>query len=1052
VGDRSYTYVFRGNFSNLGAGLAVMGKGVGDLGTKLTTLDKKGATARQGLTTLGSAAGRTGLVVAAGLVVAERSVMNFDKAMSNVAATGAATTIQLRELRDAALEAGQTTAFSATEAAGGIEALLKAGVSASDVIGGGLKGSLDLAAAGQLEVADAAEIAATAMTQFKLSGQDVSHVADLLSAGAGKAQGDVSDLSMALKQSGLVAAQMGVSLEETVGTLADFASAGLLGSDAGTSFRTMLLRLANPTQESAQLMQQLGIQAYNAQGQFVGIAALSDQLAGAFQGQTQAQRDAALATIFGSDAIRAASVLYSQGGDGVRDWTDKVDDAGYAADVAATRLDNLSGDLHKFGSALQTAFIGAGEGSQGPLRGVVQGATEAVNALSVIPGPAQTAATGLLAVTAVLGSSVWAGSKVVSGISSMKLALQQLGIEAVTTRQKMALMATGGTAAALGLADFVHVLDLMDSRARSNATGDAVVKNAQDISDALDFSNLGKHADELHINLGRLSEDLAQNGEQGEYVQRVIEQLKDSSHGFGALLDAEAHNLSLGIIKGDAEQSSDALKDLQTIIEAMGPSLNDSGHDFTLAGIAAGLTATATGQYTDAMGAAADANNAAKKAIHDAMDAMRDQRDEALSAFDAVTQYRQAMKDAAAQAKKSNAGIKGNSDAALENRQRLSELASAWNGLDNQTKNAAGAFKAARQNFIDTAAAMGVPRKAARDLADTLLDLPKSKVIPVTTPGADASVDKLHNVKAALDALRDKTINIYTVRHMQGLAHAADAADARNPRTGVGGVPTSLPITQRGSATDGLVAQNGAKAAYALGLVAKGGDDAAHGAKALKERLHDVEKRLERVSKAADAAHDALQGLRDQKAGLASSVTGSLEHDAFSGDLSMFETQTAADTNDATAVLSALRQLVTNGLDPHSALFKRLAASGNVMLIQQFAALTRAQLGAEAAAYAAGQGALGQVGQFAGSAAFDDLIRKQDKTTNHLDHTVHHLAHQVNQLEKAIKDLPRHVRDGAKDGTQDVGEKVRRGAEDGTRAGNDERTRSLASFVRTGRG
>src|SRR5699024_2639460 len=215
----------------------------------------------------------------------------------------------------------------------------------ADILGGGLDGALDLAAAGQLGVADAAEIAASAMTQFGLSGGDVSHIADLLAAGAGKAQGGVQDLGAALNQSGLVAAQMGLSLEETVGTLTAFASAGLVGSDAGTSFRAMLLRLANPTGKSAKLMDEVGISVNNAQGEFIGMEPLAGVLQDRLGGLSQEQRNPALATIFGQDAIRPSGILYEQGAEGVAQWTSAVDDQGYAAAVAAARLDILKGDL-----------------------------------------------------------------------------------------------------------------------------------------------------------------------------------------------------------------------------------------------------------------------------------------------------------------------------------------------------------------------------------------------------------------------------------------------------------------------------------------------------------------------------------------------------------------------------------------------------------------------------------------------------------------------------------------------------------------------------------
>lgn len=324
----------------------------------------------QALSNLGRGAGLAGAAIGTGLGLAVMTAANFDSQMSKVAATGADARANLDALRQSAIQAGADTAFSAGEAAQGMENLLKAGVSAKDVLGGGLRGSLDLAAAGELSVAEAAETAATALTQFNLRGSDVSHVADLLAAGAGKAQGDVHDMGMALKQSGLVASQFGLSIEDTVGALSAFASAGLIGSDAGTSFKTMLLALAKPSDESAEAMRGLGISAYDTQGNFVGLSSLAEQLKTKLSGLTQEQRDAALAQIFGNDAVRAANVLYKQGAQGMDEWRAKAKDMGYATESARIRLDNLKGDLEQFRGSLETALIGLGDGGQGPLRDI----------------------------------------------------------------------------------------------------------------------------------------------------------------------------------------------------------------------------------------------------------------------------------------------------------------------------------------------------------------------------------------------------------------------------------------------------------------------------------------------------------------------------------------------------------------------------------------------------------------------------------------------------------------------------------------------------------
>ena len=348
----------------------------------------------------------TGMLVAGGAVVAGLAKVamtsaEFDHQMSAVAATGDEARASLDGLSAAALKAGRDTAFSATEAAQGVEALLKAGLSAKDVLSGGLTGALSLAAAGELSVGDAAEITSTALSQFALAGDQASHVADLLSAGAGKARGDVSDLAMALNQSGLVANQFGLSVEDTVGTLTAFAAAGLLGSDSGTSFKTMLLQLANPSNKAASLMGDLGIAAYDAQGKFVGITNLAGQLQSKLGSLTQEQRNSALATIFGTDAIRAANVLYTQGASGMQSWIDQTNDAGYAAKVAATRMDNLAGDLKQLSGSIDAAAIQSGSGLNTFLRGLTQNATGAVNAVGDLPAPLLDTATRIAALTGV---------------------------------------------------------------------------------------------------------------------------------------------------------------------------------------------------------------------------------------------------------------------------------------------------------------------------------------------------------------------------------------------------------------------------------------------------------------------------------------------------------------------------------------------------------------------------------------------------------------------------------------------------------------------------
>jgi TP901 family phage tail tape measure protein len=317
------------------------------------------------------------------------TVVEFNKALSGIKALGGEYAANIEAIGEAAKTAGIEFGFTATESLQAVEALAKAGVTTADILGGALPGALTLAAAGEVSVAEAAETASKAMTQFGLAGEDIPHLADLLAAAAATATGDVGDFNQALNQAGLVASQLNIPIEEAVGTLTAFASAGLLGSDAGTSFRTMLLRLQNPTEESAALLEKYNIDAFDLQGNFVGIESLAGQLQERLSGLTQEQRSAALAQIFGSDAIRAANVLYTQGAEGVAKFTEQVNQSGFAATVAAEKTNNLKGDVERL-KAQYDAFIISVDNGDGVLsrafRGIVQGFTRDLKLLASADG------------------------------------------------------------------------------------------------------------------------------------------------------------------------------------------------------------------------------------------------------------------------------------------------------------------------------------------------------------------------------------------------------------------------------------------------------------------------------------------------------------------------------------------------------------------------------------------------------------------------------------------------------------------------------------------
>ncbi len=315
----------------------------------------------------------------AAFVGVTKAAADFESQLSELNAVSSATETQMKQLSDAALKAGADTTFSASEAAQAQTELAKAGLSVDQILGGALAGTLSLAAAGGLELADAATVSANALNAFNLSGDQTAHVADLLAAAANKSAADVSDIAPALQQSALAAAQMGLTLEETTGGLAAFAQAGLKGSDAGTSFKTFLQRLNPQTKEASDLMKSLNLSFFDSSGQFIGLAETAGQLQSALSSMTDEQRNATLQQLFGSDAIRAASVIYDEGATGIGKWIGAVNDAGFASEVATKKLDNLKGDLEALKGSIETVAIGAGTGASSGLRTLVQDLTGFVN-------------------------------------------------------------------------------------------------------------------------------------------------------------------------------------------------------------------------------------------------------------------------------------------------------------------------------------------------------------------------------------------------------------------------------------------------------------------------------------------------------------------------------------------------------------------------------------------------------------------------------------------------------------------------------------------------
>lgn len=216
----------------------------------------------------------------------------------------------------------------------------------------------------------------------------------------------------------------------------------------------------------------------------------------------------------------------------------------------------------------------------------------------------------------------------------------------------------------------------------------------------------------------------------------------------------DVHNTDLGLAQmvqsGQGAQAAAIFDKITAAAQKQGVSIAQTAKQFSNYTSAARLAGVSTNGTVAAQQASAQASMQQAAALKEATDA-------ALGAFDAETNWRQALKDATAQAAKNNAGIKGNSDAALQNRVELGKLAAAWNNQSDAVKNNVRRFDGAKRAFIDTATAMGVPIGQAKRLAAQFLQIPPKVASKVALEGASEAQGALSALGQSLGILNNTT-------------------------------------------------------------------------------------------------------------------------------------------------------------------------------------------------------------------------------------------------------------------------------------------------------
>lgn len=323
-----------------------------------------------------------GVGMAAPIVAAVRQGTAFESTLLNIRASTGATAAEIDKIKASAMDMSRALGVGPTEAAGGMLELLKAGMSLDAVLGGAGKTALEFAKVGEMEVGQAAVVMSDAMNVFKVS-SDVA--ANALSSAADASSTSIAQMAEAFSMSSAVAGLANQSIGDLSAALAILANNGVKGSDAGTSVKTMLMRLMAPADDAVGALTQLGLTVGSfrgADGQMLPMVDIIRLLNDEMQGLDQTAKDDIFRRLFGADAIRAASILASAGVEGFTSMQDAMASALPVGEKYKLLMSGLAGAGGNILAAMQRLSIAIAGAVTPALAGVVPFITGFINGLT----------------------------------------------------------------------------------------------------------------------------------------------------------------------------------------------------------------------------------------------------------------------------------------------------------------------------------------------------------------------------------------------------------------------------------------------------------------------------------------------------------------------------------------------------------------------------------------------------------------------------------------------------------------------------------------------
>lgn len=299
--------------------------------------------------------------------VADASV-EFQQKLSKVQAITAGSTADMQKLKATAIELGEKTKFSASEAADAMSYLGMAGWKTNQIIEG-MPGLLNLAAASGTDLATTADIISDDLTAFNMAASEAGHMADVMAAASTNANTNVEMMGATFKYAGAVAGSLGYKLEDVAIATGLMANAGIKAEQAGTSLRSIMTRLVKPPKAAAASLDSLGVSVTDSNGKMKPLAQTMQELRTKLSGLSEAEKASHAANIAGQEAmsgflsiINASDEDFNKLSYAINHASDEIDGFNGAAEkMAVTMNDNAQGKMIAFKSAVSSLKIAVGD-------------------------------------------------------------------------------------------------------------------------------------------------------------------------------------------------------------------------------------------------------------------------------------------------------------------------------------------------------------------------------------------------------------------------------------------------------------------------------------------------------------------------------------------------------------------------------------------------------------------------------------------------------------------------------------------------------------------